>query len=149
MLRRAAALTVLALAPLTVACSSNGDDARPSGSSGSTVTSAADATTTSATIATTIPILLQPQPDPASAAGALIDAWKAGDQAGAATLGPPEAVQVLFAAGTPSRVEARGCSDAKYDPAQCVFRTDVGEVQIRTTMQGDGWVVDQARVTAA
>ena len=101
------------------------------------------------TTATTIPVQLQPQPDPASAAGALIDAWKAGDQAGAATLAPAEAVQVLFAAGTPTSVEARGCSDAKYDPAQCVFRTDIGEVQIRTTMQGDGWVVDQARVTAA
>ena len=144
MLRRAAAIALLALAALAAACSSS--DGSSTAASGSTVTTAVVVTTT---IATTIAVQLQPQPDPAAAAGALIDAWKAGDEAGAATLAPAEAVQVLFAAGTPGSVEARGCSDAKYDPAQCVFRTDVGEVQIRTTMQGDGWVVDQARLTAA
>jgi hypothetical protein len=92
---------------------------------------------------------LQPQPDPASAATALLDAWKAGDEAGAAAVAEPDAVQALFGAGTPTSVESRGCSDAKYDPAQCVYRTDLGEVQIRTTMRGDGWVVDQARITPA
>jgi len=138
-------MTLLALAPLASACSSSGDDSPTISSSGATGTTVVAVTT----LATTIPIALQPQPDPGSAAGALIDAWKAGDEAGAATVAPADAVQALFAVGMPSSVEARGCSDAKYDPAQCVFRTDVGEVQIRTTMQGDGWVVDQARVTAA
>ena len=125
------------------ACSSSGGGAASDSSAAST-------TTTAPTVATTAtPLTLVAQADPLAAASALIDAWKAGDEATAATVAAPSAVRVLFDAGTPHSVESRGCSDPKYDPAQCVYRTDLGEVQVRTTMQGDGWVVDQARITPA
>ncbi|MEO7556102.1 MAG: hypothetical protein ABIV94_05805 [Acidimicrobiales bacterium] len=108
-------------------------------------------TTTTAPVTTEAPttVPLQPQGDPGSAASALLDAWAAGDQAAAATVALPAAVQSLFGAGTPGDIQARGCSDAKFDPASCVYRTDAGEVQLRATMQGGGWIVEQARVTPA
>ncbi|MGI8664173.1 MAG: hypothetical protein ACR2LQ_13340 [Acidimicrobiales bacterium] len=140
---RAATTTVIALSMIVAACSSGGSVSSSASGGG-----APNATATTAP-ATTLAPPLQPRADPSAAAAALLDAWKAADERGAATIAEPAAVQALFAAGTPATVEARGCSDAKYDPAQCVFRTDVGEVQVRTTMQGGGWVVDQARVSPA
>jgi hypothetical protein len=103
--------------------------------------------TTTTVAPTTTAAPLQGQPDPTGAATILLNAWKDGDVAAAETVASAAVVQALFAMGTPTSSESRGCSDAKYDPAQCVYRTDLGELQIRTTMQGDGWVVDQARVT--
>lgn len=76
-------------------------------------------------------------------------AWRAGDQVAAATLAPASVVQSAFAAGVPSSVQSRGCSSGNFDPTMCVYRTDLGEAQVRATKQGDGWIVDQVKVTPA
>ena len=35
------------------------------------------------------------------------------------------------------------------DPIACVYASDLGEVQVRATHDGDGWIVDQVEVTPA
>ncbi len=134
--RRAAAI---ALAAALVACS--GGDSKEAAPTSTT--------TTTTTTAPTTTVAVVPRPDPSAAATALIDAWKTSDRAAALLIAPAAVVDQLFAAGAPGAVQSRGCSTAQYDPAQCVYRTSIGELQIRTTMQAGGWVVDQARLTPA
>ena len=77
-----------------------------------------------------------------------MQAWRDNDQATAATLAVSAAVTAAFAVGVPTTVQDRGCMSGGFDPTSCVFRTDLGEVQVRTTKSGDGWIVDQVIVSA-
>jgi hypothetical protein len=79
-----------------------------------------------------------------------IDAWRDGNQLLAATIAVPAAVDAVFTAGAPGSIQDRGCNTPPPgSPVLCVYRTDVGEVQVRAQERPDGWIVDQARVSAA
>jgi hypothetical protein len=133
---------------LAAACSSSSGTA----SGGSNQSSAAAPTTTSTTVTTTpttAAVPTQPQSTPAAAAAAFVQAWLDGDQAAASAVALAPAVQSAFAAGVPASVQNRGCSSPDFDPASCVYRTDLGEAQVRATKQGDGWIIDQVKVSPA
>jgi hypothetical protein len=78
-----------------------------------------------------------------------VSAWRNGDQTAALAIATPDAVQAVFAAGDPGRVENRGCNSPPAGPVLCVYRTAPGELQIRVQPRPDGWYVDQAIVSAA
>jgi hypothetical protein len=69
----------------------------------------------------------------------------------ASTVAEAGAVDSAFGAGDPGSVENRGCNQPPTpdSPVLCVYRTDVGEVQVRVQPQSGGWIVDQARVSPA
>lgn len=125
---------------LTVACSS-------SGTTTAGVTTTSNTTTTVATTTTTT-LPAQPQATPAEAANVFMQAWRYGDPQAAAMVALASAVQSAFAAGVPSSVRPTGCMTGGFDPSSCAFRTDLGEVQVRATQLGGGWVVDQVIVSA-
>ena len=139
MFRRGA---VIACAIAVAACSSG------SGSAATTTTATTTTTTTLSTTTTTIP--LAPAPSAQAAATTFINAWKAGDRDTASTVALPAAVDAVFSAGDPGSAENRGCNSPPADsPVLCVYRTGVGELQIRVQPQADGWVIDQALLSAA
>jgi hypothetical protein len=121
-------------------------------SSGATTTVSATTsttTTTAPTIATTTTVVpAQPQVTPSDAATVFMQAWRDGDAQAAATVALAPAVQTAFAAGVPSSVRSTGCMTGGFDPTSCAFRTDLGEVQVRATQRGGGWVVDQVIISA-
>jgi hypothetical protein len=78
-----------------------------------------------------------------------VSAWRNGDQTAALAIATPDAVQAVFAAGDPGRVENRGCNSPPQGPVLCVYRTAAGELQVRVQPRADGWYVDQAIVSAA
>ena len=137
--RRAAAVALAVALPVALAACGGG------GSNNAASTS----TTTTTTTAPTTTVAVVPRPNPSAAATALIDAWKNGDRAAGLPVAPAAVVDALFAAGAPGSVQSRGCSSDKLDPAQCVYRTAPGELQIRTTKSGPGWIVESARVSPA
>src|SRR3954451_14375745 len=113
-----------------------------------TTTTTASATTTTATAPpATVP--LSPAASPEEAAAAFMSAWRQGNALLAATIAVQPAVDAVFGAGEPGSVQARGCNSPPQPPVLCVYRTDPGEVQLRIRPEGDGWIVDQARVTPA
>jgi hypothetical protein len=66
------------------------------------------------------------------------------------TIALAAAVDGVFAAGEPGFLENRGCNHPPADSAVlCVYRTGVGELQVRTQPSADGWIVDQAIVSPA
>jgi hypothetical protein len=69
-----------------------------------------------------------------------MSAWQAGDAGFAALVADPPAVAALFAIPAES-FEARGCNAGDADPTYCVYRLDAGELQLRITRRGDGWIV--------
>ena len=145
---RAAAL---AGALLLVSCGS--DRASPpavvSSSHTATVVTTGSTTTTTTTAPTTSTVPLAPAPSPSEAATTFVNAWRQGDQQLAATVAVQAAVDAVFAAGEPGSVQSRGCNEPPQPPVLCVYKTDVGEVQLRIRPERDGWIVDQARVSAA
>jgi len=105
-------------------------------------------TTTTTTVPVTVPI--SPAASPTEAATRFANAWRDGNQLAALTIALPSAVQSAFGAGAPGFTENRGCNRPPPDsPVLCVYRTAIGELQIRVQPQADGWVVDQARVSPA
>ena len=125
------------VAVLLAACSSG------AGSRATTTTTS----TTTTTLATTTTIALLPQATAVDAVDAFVQAWRDGDQAAAATYALAPAVQAAFAAGVPARLTNRGCMSGDVDPISCVYASELGEVQVRATQQGGGWIVDQVEVT--
>ena len=107
--------------------------------------------TTSTTTTTTVPVTvpITPAASPTEAATRFANAWRDGNQLAALTIALPSAVQSAFAAGAPGFTENRGCNRPADGPVLCVYRTAIGELQIRVQPQPDGWVVDQAIVSAA
>jgi hypothetical protein len=141
MIRRAA-VVVCALA--FIGCSSD-TSPRVDGSSSSAPTTT---TTTAPTTTTTVP--LSPAGSPQEAATTFVNAWRSGDREAALTIALAAAVDSVFAAGEPGFLEQRGCNRPPVDsPVLCVYRTAVGELQVRTQPREDGWFVDQAIVSPA
>jgi hypothetical protein len=139
------------VAPLVAACalvacsSDKSPDAAPSSSSEATTTSTTS-TTTAPPPTTADPIV--PAGSAEDAASAFIGAWRNGDQAEAAAIATPAAVQAVFGAGAPGHVENRGCNTPPVaGPVLCVYRTGAGELQVRVQPRPDGWYVDQAIVS--
>ncbi len=130
------------VAVLIAACSS-------SSGRGAATTASAVTTTTTTTLATTTTVALQAHDTAVDAIDAFVQAWRDGDQAAAATYALPPAVQAAFAAGIPARLTNRGCMSGDVDPISCVYASELGEVQVRATEQGGGWIVDQVQVTPA
>lgn len=112
-------------------------------------TSPTTTTTTTTTVPVTVPI--SPAASPTEAATRFTSAWRDGNQLAALTIALPSAVESAFGAGAPGFTENRGCNRPPPDsPVLCVYRTAVGELQVRVQPQPDGgWVVDQAIVSPA
>jgi hypothetical protein len=131
------------------ACSSDSSMTAPPSSSSEATTSTS--TTTSTTVAPTVttdPIV--PASSASAAAGKFVTAWRNADQAAASAIAAPAAVQTVFAAGKPGKVEDRGCNTPPINgPVLCVYRTAAGELQVRVQPRPDGWFVDQAIVSPA
>jgi hypothetical protein len=126
-----------------MACSSDATP-RSIGSSGST------ASTTTTTAPTTTTIALAPAGSAQEAATTFVNAWHAGDRAGALAIALPEAVDAVFTAGDPGSLQNRGCNRPPADsPVLCVYKTNLGELQLRTQPRPDGWIVDQAILSPA
>jgi hypothetical protein len=65
------------------------------------------------------------------------------------TIALSSAVDSAFDAGEPGSLENRGCNHPPVEgPVYCVYKTAVGEVQVRAQPVPDGWIVDQAIVSA-
>jgi hypothetical protein len=114
--------------------------------------SPSSAPTTTTTVATTAPttVPLSPAGSPQEAATTFVNAWRNGDRDAALTVALPAAVDAVFAAGEPGSPQNRGCNHPPADtPVLCVYRTAVGELQVRAQPRPDGWIVDQAIVSAA
>jgi hypothetical protein len=127
---------------LLMSCSS--DTAKPAAGRSS------DIPTTTATTAPPATVPLQPASSPSEAAAAFVNAWKAGNRLLASTVAAPAAVESVFGAGNPGAVQNRECNQPPADsPVLCIYKTDVGEVQLRVQRRPDGWIVDQAKVSAA
>ena len=78
-----------------------------------------------------------------------MNAWRDGNRDAALAVALPAAVDSAFAAGAPGSVQSRGCNEPPQPPVLCVYRTDPGEVQLRIRPEGDGWIVEGARVSPA
>src|SRR4051794_10112732 len=132
-----------------LACSKGNSPAAAQQASSAATTTTTNTTTTTTTIApttTTDPIV--PSASASEAAASLVDAWRSGDQAAASAIAVPAAVQAVFGAGKPGRVENRGCNTPPVSgPVLCVYRTAPGELQVRVQPRPDGWYVDQAIVS--
>ena len=137
---------------LLVGCSSDKKES-PTVSSQSSAAATTTTTTTSTTsTSTTAPpptVPLEPAASPEEAASKFMSAWRQGNALLAATIAVQPAVDAAFSAGEPGSIQARGCNSPPQPPVLCVYRTDPGEVQLRIRQEGDGWVVDQARVSPA
>lgn len=141
MIRRAA---VVVCAVAFIGCSS---DSTPR-SDGSFSSAPTTTTTTAPTTTTTIP--LSPAGSPQEAATAFVNAWHDGDRAAALAIALPEAVDAVFTAGDPGSLQNRGCNRPPADsPVLCVYKTTLGELQVRVQPRPDGWIVDQAILSAA
>jgi hypothetical protein len=112
--------------------------------------SAPPTTTTTTTAPTTTTVALSPAGSPQEAATAFVNAWHAGDRAAALAIALPEAVDAVFNAGDPGSLQNRGCNRPPGDsPVLCVYKTNIGELQVRAQPRPDGWIVDQAIVSPA
>ena len=148
-MHRAAA--ALAAALVLASCGSDSAPKPTVLSSSQAVATTTTTTTTSTTTSTTTvpPVPLSPAPSPEEAATTFVNAWRNGNQLLASTIAVPAAVDAVFSAGEPGSVQNRGCNEPPQPPVLCVYRTDAGELQLRIRPQDDGWIIDQARLTAA
>ena len=146
------AVAVAAALVLLASCGSDRATAPPASSSSQATTSTTTSTTTTTTTTTTAPpatVPLSPAPSPSDAAATFVKAWRNGNRLLAATVAVEAAVDAAFGVGDPGSVQDRGCNQPPQPPVLCVFRTDAGELQLRIRPEGDGWIVDQARVSPA
>lgn len=140
MIRRAA---VVMCAVAFLGCSS---DNKPTAQS--SPLSSAPQTTTATTVPATVP--LSPAASPTEAATSFVNAWREGNRLAALTIALPAAVDAVFAAGEPGSPQNRGCNHPPADTlVLCVYKTGVGELQVRLQPRPDGWIVDQAIVSPA
>jgi hypothetical protein len=141
MIRRAAvAVCVLAF----IGC---GTDSAPTAKQSS---APPDTTTTTTAPTTTSTIPLQPAASPQDAATTFVNAWRSGDVEAALAIARPAAVEAVFSAGDPGSFENRGCSHPPVDgPVRCVYKTAIGELVVVALPEPDGWIVDQAILSAA
>ena len=146
MIRRVASLAIVAIVAIAAAACSGGSDT--TASTTTTNTSTSTTTTSATTVPATVP--LSPAASAQEAATRFVDAWQSGNQLAAATIAVQSAVDTAFAAGDPGVPQNRGCNRPPADsPVLCVYRTAVGELQLRVQPGPDGWIIDQAIVSAA
>lgn len=136
-----------ALATATVACSS--DDGGTSGESSLvppvSVTAPASTSTDPDSATTTLPEAVG-APDAASAALTLYNAWVANDQAAAATVAEPEAIEAVWAAEPGPYELYRGCDTGEFGTGGCLFRdrSTNHTIQLDMEKRDTGWVVTGA-----
>lgn len=148
---RAVAVGTCALVLLIGCSSDNGPSPTAQSSSSAAATTRTTATSSTTTTTTTPPstVPLSPAASAEDAASQFMSAWRQGNALLAATIAVQPAVDAVFSAGEPGSIQARGCNAPPQPPVLCVYRTDPGEVQLRIRPEGDGWIVDQARVSPA
>ena len=148
-MRRAVAVGTCAFV-LLFGCSSD-NETSPTVQSASSAAATSSTTTTSTTTTTAPPatVPLEPAASAEEAASKFMSAWRQGNALLAATIAVQPAVDAVFSAGDPGSIQARGCNAPPQPPVLCVYRTDPGEVQLRVRPEGDGWIVEQARVSPA
>ena len=153
MLRRVAVVPgalVLVGVLVGAACSSGSSSTASLAPASSTAAPSSSVAATATSAATTTALSIAPAGSASAAAKSFIDAWRNEDRDAALTIAVASAVDEAFASGEPGSVENRGCNEPPPgSPVLCVYRTAVGEVQLRVAPRPDGWFVDQARVSPA
>jgi hypothetical protein len=126
---------VLAAGGVLASCSSKS----PSTATTSTSTTAAPSTTVAPT---TPPGPATGFPTNEAAANHLIDAWKAGDRAGAAQGATADAVTTMFTVPV-GPLNVRGCDAGEFDTSSCVYRVLSNQYELKLDLdkQANGWVV--------
>ena len=102
-------------------------------------TSTTSTTSTTAPTTTTTTALIFTFPDQETAAQKLFAAWKSGDQAAAAGLGPAVDIATLFTKFAPqSNAEDRHCDNGEFGTSSCFFANGQGGVNVTVTHNADG-----------
>jgi hypothetical protein len=147
---RRAVLVAGACTVVIMGCSSDDQPSTVGTASSVTATTAAATNASgSSSTTTTVTVPQAPAPSAQEAAATFVNAWRDGNQLLALTIADQKAVDAVFAAGAPGRIQSRGCNAPVQpeSPVLCVYRTDAGEVQVRIQPRPDGWIVDQAIVS--
>src|SRR3954454_5670343 len=125
---RRGALVIGAL--VVIGCSS--DSSAPPATTRSSEPPATAATTPATPPASPATVPLSPASSPQEAATTFVNAWHNGNELLARTIAVPAAVDAVFGAGAPGSVQNRGCNNPpEGSPVLCVYRTAVGELQVR------------------
>ena len=96
-------------------------------------------TSTTAPTTTTTTALIFTFPDQETAAQKLFAAWKSGDQAAAAGLGPAIDIATLFTKFAPqSNAEDRHCDNGEFGTSSCFFANGQGGVNVTVTHNAEG-----------
>ena len=96
-------------------------------------------TSTTAPTTTTTTALIFTFPDQETAAQKLFAAWKSGDQAAAAGLGPAVDIATLFTKFAPqSNAEDRHCDNGEFGTSSCFFANGQGGVNVTVTHNAEG-----------
>lgn len=143
----AAALSMLALG--AAGCSGGSSDAGPAKVSDNAAN--VDATTTTAAPTTTVATTLPPAvglPDQEAAATRLYDAWFADDKVTASTVADPAAVTAMWKTARGDYSLYNSCSTGEFDTSGCLFRGNLGTIQIDLEKRGANWVVAGAFYSA-
>ncbi len=152
MRRRIAPLAPLTAIMILAACSGSSQTASstasPTTAPITTTTTATTAVTTVITTSTTAPTapttttttaLIFTFPDQETAAQKLFAAWKSGNQAAAAGLGPAVDIATLFTKFAPqSNAEDRHCDNGEFGTSSCFFANGQGGVNVTVTHNADG-----------
>lgn len=139
----AATLIAAAIGILAPACSSGSDGAQDKTAAVSDDAASVDKTTTT-TVApetTTAPAEPVGLPEQEAAATRLYDAWVADDKVTAATVADPAAVENMWQAARGSYSLYNKCASGEFDTSGCLFRGNLGTIQIDLEKRGDNWVV--------
>jgi hypothetical protein len=145
-----ATLVAAAIGLLAPACSSgsgsdSGKDAEVEVTGGTPVERATTTTTTAAegetTVPTTAPAAPAGLPDQEAAAKKLYDAWFADDKVTAATVADPLAIDAMWQTARGDYSLYNQCSTGEFDTSGCLFRGNLGTIQIDLEKRGDRWVV--------
>lgn len=143
----AAATIVLAVG--ATGCSGSSSAKEPAKTSGSAAT--VDASTTTAAPTTTAATTVPPAvglPDQEAAATRFYDAWFANDKVTAATMADPVAVDAMWKTARGDYSLYNHCSTGEFDTSGCLFRGNLGTIQIDLEKRGANWVVAGAFYSA-
>lgn len=114
-----------------------------SGSDTASPTTAERSTTTTDPPTTTTTVVQVPQATAAAAVDSVMAAWRAGDRRAALVVADVDAVDALFAIA-PEAGQRHSCNRPGANVRiTCGFRLTVGELTVRASPRGDGFIIDQ------
>lgn len=143
----AATFVAAAIGLLAPACSGSSDGAKGGPakvSDDAAVVDQGSSTTTAAptpTTTTTAPIVTTGLEDQEAVATRFYDAWFADDKVTAATVADQAAIDAMWQAKRGDYSLYNHCSTGEFDTSGCLFRGNLGTIQIDLEKRGDNWVV--------